>query len=326
MSRTCSGEKPRAPSGWGRHNRLIDVTHARARRRALAIALAANAVFLVVELVGGYVFGSLALFADGAHMVSDVIALAMAYAAVRLAMRPPTERHTFGFGRTEVLVAQANGVLLFASAVVIVIEAIRRLQSPEAITAGGVIVVGGLGFLVNAGSAWIVGREAHGNLNMRGALWHLASDALGSIAVVVAGIGALVFGTDRLDSVASIFIAVLIVWGAWQLIREATAVLLEAVPADLDPATVRDALAAETGVQAVHHMHLWTTGSEQAALSAHIVLEGEWTLHDAQERAGDLKRLLADRFGINHATLEVECHACLDDETHAPEPSHSPRH
>jgi cobalt-zinc-cadmium efflux system protein len=268
------------------------------------------------------------LFADGAHMVSDVIALAMAYAALRIAARPPTERHTFGFGRTEVLVAQANGVLLFASAVVIAIEAVKRLQSPEAITASGVIVVGVFGLLVNAGSAVIVGRAAHGNLNMRAALWHLASDALGSVAVIIAGIGAAVFGTDRIDSIASLFIAVLIVWGAWQLIREATAVLLEAAPADVDPSEVRQALCDEPGVEAVHHLHLWTMGSEQRALSAHLVLDGEWTLHDAQLRAGEIKHMLDHRFGIEHATLEVECHACVDDETHehAPTGAHTHRH
>ena len=211
----------------------------------------------------------------------------------------------------------------------IAIEAVRRLQSPETITAGGVVIVGFAGLLVNAGSAVIVGRNAHGNLNMRGALWHLASDALGSVAVIIAGIGAWAFGTDKLDSIASLFIAVLIVWGAWKLFREATAVLLETVPADLDPADVTAALCAESGVEAVHHMHLWTMGSEEPALSAHVVLEGEWTLHDAQLRAGELKHMLIDRFGIEHTTLEVECHACLEDETHTPTalgPGHAHRH
>jgi cobalt-zinc-cadmium efflux system protein len=259
-------------------------------------------------------------------MISDVVALAMAYAALRIALRPPTETHTFGFGRTEVLVAEANGVLLLASAAVIVFEAIRRLDNPEPITAAGVLVIGVVGLLVNGGSALIVGQHAHGNLNMRGALWHLASDALGSVAVIVAGIGAAVFDTDRLDSIASLFIAVLIVVGAWRLLRDATRVLLEAVPADLDAAAVRAALCDEPGVDAVHHLHLWTTGSEHAALSAHIVLGGEMTLHTAQLRAGELKHMLVERFGIDHATLEVECHACVDDEEHTSESEHQHQH
>jgi cobalt-zinc-cadmium efflux system protein len=276
----------------------------------------ANAVFLGVEIVGGFVFGSLALLADGAHMVSDVIALAMAYAAVVVATRPPTDRHTFGFGRTEVLVALANGVLLIVSAIAIAVEAIRRLGDPHDIDIAGVLVVGGMGLLVNAGSAKLVAEHAHGNLNMRGALWHLLADALGSVVVILAAAGTAIFGAERLDSIASIIIAVLIVAGAWRLIRDATRVLLEAVPDDIDVPTVRAALAAEDGVEAVHHLHVWTTGSEEAALSAHLVLGGAMTLHDAQVRSGEIKRMLATRFHIDHATLEVECHTCIDDETH----------
>jgi len=269
-----------------------------------------------VELVGGFVFGSLALLADGAHMVSDVIALAMAYTALRIAQRPPTDRHTFGLGRAEVLVAEANGLLLFAGAVAVVVEAIRRLGSPQAIDAAAVMIVGGLGIVVNVGSAAVVHRHAHGNVNMRGAVFHLAADALGSIAVVVAGLGAAIFGADRLDPIASLVISVLVVVGAVRLLRDATRVLLEAAPADLEASAVSAALCAEPGVEAVHHLHLWTTGSERPALSAHVVLGSALNLHEAQLRAADLKHILTERFGIDHATLEVECHACVEDEMH----------
>jgi cobalt-zinc-cadmium efflux system protein len=262
------------------------------------------------------VFGSLALLADGAHMVSDVIALSMAYAALRIAQRPPTERHTFGFGRTEVLVAQANGVLLVVGAIAVAIEAARRLGTPHSLNAGGMLVVGGVGLVVNLGSAAAVSRHAHGNINMRGALFHLLADAVGSMVVILAAAGSALFATDRIDPIASLLIAVLVVVGAVRLLRDATRVLLEAVPADLETAAVRAALGAEPGVETVHHLHLWTAGSEQAALSAHVVLEGPLSLHDAQLRAGELKRMLADRFGIEHATLEVECHTCVDDEAH----------
>lgn len=250
-------------------------------------------------------------------MISDVVALAMAYAALRIAQRPPTARHTFGFGRTEVLVAQANGFLLFAAAVAIVIEAIRRLSSPPEIDAVAVLIVGGLGLVVNLGSAVAVGRHAHGNINMRGAWLHLMADAAGSVAVIVSALGAALFGLDVLDPIASLVIAVLVVWGAWQLTRDALRVLLEAVPADLDAATVQRALCEQPGVEAVHHLHLWTTGSEHAALSAHVVLGDAVSLHDAQMRSDELKRMLETRFSIDHTTLEVECHACVDDERHA---------
>jgi cobalt-zinc-cadmium efflux system protein len=271
----------------------------------------------VVEVVGGFAFGSLALLADAAHMVTDVVGLTFAYVALVIALRPATERHTYGFGRMEVLAALANGVLLLVAALAVAIEAIHRLQSPQPIDAAAVAIVGVAGLLVNAGSAAVVKQHQHDNINMRGAFWHLATDALGSIAVIVAGVGAALFGADRLDPIASLVIAALIAVVGWRLVRDASRVLLEAVPTGIDPAEVRDALCAETGVEAVHHLHLWTAGSEETALSAHVVLGGALTLHDAQERAVELKRMLATQFHIEHATLEVECHACIDDELHA---------
>jgi len=279
-------------------------------------ALVANAAFLAVEVAGGFAFGSLALLADAAHMATDVVVLGVAYAALRITQRPPTERHTFGFGRTEVLVAQANGLLLFAGAIVVIIEAFRRFGSAHEVSAAGVLVVGTIGLVVNLASAGALFRHAHDNMNMRAAFWHLFTDALGSIGVIVAGAGIALFGADWLDPLASILISVLVIAAALQLLRDAGRVLLEGVPAGLEVAAVRDALAAEVGVEAVHHLHLWTTGSEHAALSAHVVLGGPLSLHDAQVRAGELKRMLATTFGIEHSTLEVECHACLDDEAH----------
>jgi cobalt-zinc-cadmium efflux system protein len=263
----------------------------------------------------------LALYADAAHMTSDVLALTLALIALILAQRPPTERHTYGFERTEVLAAQANGVLLMVGAIAIVIEAVRRLANPQSIDATGVLVIGVAGLVVNLGSALVVARAARGNLNLRAALWHLVFDAMGSLAVIVAAVGTLVLGTERLDSIASIVIAVLVVGAAWRLLRDSTRVLLEAVPTDVDVAAVRAALADQPGVEAVHHLHVWTVGAEHAALSAHVVLAGPLSLHEAQERAISLKRVLAERFGIDHATLEVECHACTDDEVHALSPS-----
>ena len=283
----------------------------------MLIALAANVVFLVVEILGGYLFDSLALFADAAHMTSDVLALTLALIALILAQRLPTERHTYGFERTEVLAAQANGVLLLVGAIAIVVEAVRRLADPQSIDAAGVLVIGVAGLLVNLGSALVVARAARGNINLRAVLWHLVFDALGSLAVIVAAVGTLAFGAERLDSIASIAIAVLVVGAAWRLLRDSTRVLLEAVPTNVEVAAVRAALAEQPGVEAVHHLHVWTVGAEHAALSAHVVLTGPLSLHEAQERAIALKYVLAERFGIAHATLEVECHACTDDEVHA---------
>jgi cobalt-zinc-cadmium efflux system protein len=283
------------------------------RKRPLLIALAANAAFLVVEVVGGLVFGSLALLADAAHMTSDVLALSIAFTALLLAQRPPTDRHTYGFARAEVLAAQVNGVLLLAGAGAVALEAVRRIDEPHALDAAGVLVVGGVGLVVNVASAVALARVAHGDMNLRAALWHLTADALGSALVVVAAVGAIAFDTDRLDAAASLAIAVLVLVAAWRLLRDTARVLLEAVPAGIDLGAVRAALAGAPGVEAVHDLHVWSLGSSEAALSAHVVLSGELTLHDAQRRGADLKRLIAERFGIAHSTLEVECHACTED-------------
>jgi cobalt-zinc-cadmium efflux system protein len=271
------------------------------------------------------VFGSLALVADAFHLTSDVLALGLAFGALALAQRPPTERHTYGFERAEVLAAQANGLLLLVAAAGVAIEAFRRLGTPQEMDAGAVLVIGIGGLLVNVGSAAVLARSAQGNLNIRAAFWHLVMDALGSVAVVVAAVGALAFGAERLDAIASLFIAVLIVFAAWRLLRETTRVLLDAVPPEIDVATVRAALGAADGVEAVHHLHVWTMGSERPALSAHVVLAGPLSLHDAQERATELKGMLAERFDIQHTTLEVECHACVEDHVHVA-PSESARH
>ena len=141
------------------------------------------------------------------------------------------------------------------------------------------------------------------------------------LAVVFAAIGTALFDAERLDAIASIAIAVLVVVGAWRLLRDSTRVLLEAVPTGVDVGAVRTALGGQPGVEAVHHLHVWTVGAEHAALSAHVVLSGPLSLHEAQERSVALKQVLAEQFGIEHATLEVECHACVDDEVHALSPS-----
>ena len=268
---------------------------------------------LVVQVVGGLAFGSLALLADSAHMTSDVVALAIALTAVKLARRPPTDRHTYGFARAEVLGAQINGALLLVAAVAIAVEAVRRWDDPHQFDAAGVLVIGILGLVVNAASAVAIGHVAHGDLNLRAALWHLVADALGSLAVIVAALGAVLFDADRLDAVASLFIAALVLIAAWRLLRDTTRVVLEGVPPEIDVTAVREALAATPGVEAVHHLHVWSITSSSAALSAHVVLTGPLTLHAAQERAQEMKAELAARFGIAHATIEVECHACIDD-------------
>lgn len=281
-----------------------------ARRRALRVALGANAAFLVVEVVAGIATRSLALLADAAHMASDVVALLIALIAQHLLARPATGRHSYGLQRAEVLGAQANGIGLVAVAVWIVVEAVQRLDQPADVEGGGLLVVAVLGLFVNLGSLVVLRRAAGESLNMRGAVLHMGLDALGSVGAMIAGAAALWGGADRVDPLVSILVAALVLWSAWSLLRSTAHVLLEGTPRGVDPEVVADALLAEPDVEAVHHLHVWSLASEVPALSAHVVLGGEQTLHDAQEAAGRLRHLLEHDFGIAHVTLELECHPC----------------
>jgi cobalt-zinc-cadmium efflux system protein len=280
------------------------------RRRALWWSLGANGGFLVVEVVAGFAFASLALLADAAHMATDASGLAIALAAQTLAARPASARHTYGLARAEVLGALVNGVVLVASAGWIFYEAVQRLGTPEPVDGGGVVVVATLGLGVNVASALALRRVAGRSLNLRGAYLHMALDAAGSVGAIAAGLAVLLAGADWVDPFVSILVGLLVLWSTWSLLRDTVQVLLEGTPRGISVATVQEAITAQAGVREVHHVHVWDLASETPALSAHVVLDGEPSLHDAQLRGDGLKAMLARRFGIAHATLELECHDC----------------
>ena len=281
-----------------------------AQRRALVLSLGFNAVFLLVEVAGGLAFRSLALLADAAHMTSDVAGLSIALVAQRLLERPATARHSYGLQRAEVLGAQANAITLLAVAAWIVYEAVQRLGEPVEVLGGGLLVVAPLGLPVNLGSAVLLARARAGSLNMHGAFVHMAVDAAGSVGAIAAGVAVVVWDADWADPAISIAIAAAVLWSAWGLLRDTAHVLMEGAPVGIDPAAVERAVAADDEVEAVHHLHLWNLASDVPALSAHVVVKGEVSLHDAQETGDRIKALLDERFGIEHATLELECHVC----------------
>jgi cobalt-zinc-cadmium efflux system protein len=288
----------------------VSTVHDTRASRALWVALAANAGLLVAEVVGGLVFSSLALLADAAHLATDVLGLGVAVVAQLLLVRPASERRTFGLRRAEALGAQVNALLVLAAAVWITVEAVSRLGEGHAVDGAGVLVIAAVAVLVNGGSATLLASSGSQRLNVRAALVHLVTDVAASVVVLVAAVGIVAFGADWLDPVASLVIAALVAWAAWGLLRDSTNVLLEAVPRDLEVGEVERALFGAPGVEAVHHVHLWEVASDLPALSAHVVLSGAPSLHDAQVRGETLKSMLADRFGIAHATLELECHEC----------------
>jgi cobalt-zinc-cadmium efflux system protein len=270
-------------------------------RRAFGIALGLTAVFAVIEAAGGWWSGSLALLSDAGHMVTDVAALSIALIAQRLAQRPPSQRASYGYARAEVLAAFINALLMLGVVTWITVEAVRRLFAPAPVAGGVVILVAAAGLVVNLLCASLLSRGK--TLNSRAALLHVLSDLAGSVAALVAGVVVTATGWLPIDPLLSLFVAVLILRSTWLLLKTSTRVLMEGVPAHLSYAEIGSALTRLPGVSAVHDLHVWHMTSERAALSAHVLIRdpGEWpqTLAAAQ-------RVLAERFGIDHVTLQPD--------------------
>jgi cobalt-zinc-cadmium efflux system protein len=272
-------------------------------RRALGMALVLIAGFTAVELVAGLLAGSLALLADAAHMVSDTASLALAFFAAWLAMRPATPRRSFGFRRAEILAALFNGVALVAVSIWIFVAAIGRLGDPPEVPGGWILVVGVAGLAVNVAAAWVLARAGGESLNVRAALGHVLADALGSAGVIVAGAVVLLTGWDYADPLAALAIALLVLAGAWVILRESVGILLEEAPPGIDAEEVGRALASAEGVVEVHDLHIWTITSGFPALSAHVLVAPGGDCHGVRR---DLELLLHERFDLDHTTLQVE--------------------
>jgi cobalt-zinc-cadmium efflux system protein len=294
-----------APSGAHRGTMSRGHQHhhdRRASRRRLAITLALTASYMVAEVIGGLVSGSLALLADAGHMLSDSVALALAMTAAWMAERPTTPARTFGFGRTEVLAALANGAILAVVALGVVHEAITRLQEPTPIRGGIAVAVASGGLVMNLVAMKILHHGKEASVNERGAFLHVLSDALGSVGALTAGALAWTLGWRWPDPVASLFIALLILRSAWTLVRETLDVLMEGVPSHLDVDRVAQALRELAEVDEVHDLHIWTITTHQVCLSAHVVSEAD----DAAHLLDRIHALLRERFAIAHATIQLE--------------------
>jgi len=275
--------------------------------RPLAIALAITLGFMLVEAIGGLLTGSLALLADAGHMATDAAALALALVAVWLARRPATPQRSFGFARAETLAALLNAAALIVLSLALFWEVARRLGDPPHVDSGPMLAVATAGLAANALSAWVLMRGGgHGpdaTLNTRGAFLHVLGDLLGSAGAIVAALVMLTTGWRLADPLLSGLIGLLILRGAWGLLRDSAEVLLEATPPGIDPAAVRRAMAAVAGVAGVHDLHVWTVTSGVLALSAHVEVEAArpWS-----EILADLGGVLRDGFGIAHVTLQPE--------------------
>jgi cobalt-zinc-cadmium efflux system protein len=274
-----------------------------AGERALAVVLGLTAGFTAVEVVAGWLTGSLALLADAGHMLSDVLAVGLALVAMRLARRPATPQRSFGWRRAEILAAFVNGIALVGIAVWIAVAAVRRLGSEPDILGGWMLAVAVGGLAVNLTAAAVLMRSGRQTLNVEAAFRHVLADVLGSVGVIVAALVILLTGWVAADAVVSLVISALICWSAWGIVTQSTEVLLESAPGDLDMAEVERSLSEAPGVVDVHDLHVWTITSGFVSLSAHVLVSrGD----DCHSRRQELERIIAERFGIDHTTLQVD--------------------
>jgi cobalt-zinc-cadmium efflux system protein len=274
-----------------------------ADRRWLAIALALILAFMAVEVVAGLLADSLALLSDAAHMLTDAGSIGLALVAARLAARPPSGGFTYGLGRAEILSAQVNGATLLVLAGVIAWEAVQRLGDPPDVEGLVVLVVGLAGAGVNVAAAWALSRAERRSLNVEGARAHVLADLYASFGAALAGLLVLTTGFERADVIVALLVAVLMVRSGFSLLGQSTRVLLEASPRGIDPDAVGRALASQPGVTEVHDLHVWEVTSGFPSLSAHVIVPAN---EDCHARRAELERLLAERFGLEHTTLQVE--------------------
>jgi len=278
-------------------------SHAPARMdAAFAIGAAINMAFVIAEALFGLAANSVALVADAAHNLGDVLALLLAWGAAWLMRRPPTARRTYGWGRSSILAALINATVLLIGVGAIGIEAIRRLLEPEPVASGIVMAVAAAGIVVNGGTALLFMRDRHEDLNVKAQFQHLAGDALVSLAVVAAALLVRLTGLTWLDPVASLGVVVIIVAGTWSTLRESLDLSLDAVPSRLTHQEVSDWLARQPGVCEVHDLHIWGLSTTETALTVHLVCNAV----PAERSPDQLAAALHERFRIGHTTIQIE--------------------
>ena len=277
---------------------------------SLRLALAITATVMVVEFIGGIYSNSLALIADAGHMLTDVAALSLSFFAIWFASKPATPQKTYGFYRVEILVALLNGVFLVLVALWVFYETYQRLLAPPSVRADVMLLVASGGLAANLASAYILFGKRSESLNVRGAFFHVLSDALGSIGAIAASLMIMFFGWNSADAVTSGIVGVLILSSSWIIIRDAVDILLEGAPSHINLTTLKDQLVLTDGVASVHDLHVWTLTSGVVAMSCHIVVAGGTPLQP--DILGRVNRVAHDRFRIDHTTIQVEHTESLD--------------
>lgn len=273
-------------------------------QRRLLLTFVLVAAYMVAEVIGGWLSGSLALLADAGHMLSDAGALLLALFALRIGRRPASTSHTFGYRRAEVLAAVANGAALIAIAAYVIYAAVQRFGAETEIHAPLMLGVAAGGLAINLLGLWLLHGGESSNLNVRGAWLHVLSDALGSAGAMIAGALVWGFGWTWADPLASLLIAILVVHAAWRLLGQAVAVLMQAVPAHLDLGAIETTLTGIDGVLEVHDLHVWSVTSGREVISAHLSVD---PAADRPRIAGQVQQHLREDFALHHSTIQLDC-------------------
>ncbi|AIQ76610.1 cation diffusion facilitator family transporter [Paenibacillus odorifer] len=282
-------------------------------KKGLMIALIITVGIMFLEFFGGLITNSLALLSDSGHMLNDASSLALSLVAVWFATKPASPNKTYGFHRFEILAALLNGVTLFVVAGFIIVEAYGRFFDPPTVASGSMMLIASIGLLANVASAWSLMRkgDVKNNINLRSAYLHVLGDALGSVGAIIAGLIMMIFGWYVADPIISVLVALLILRGAWGIIKHTVHVLMEGTPITINPAEVKEILESIEGVRNVHDLHIWTITSGLDSLSCHILIEEE---ADDQRILQQAIRLIADHFKIQHTTIQVETSAIVHEE------------
>ena len=297
--------------GAGHDHGTSEIKH----EKPLWWAFGLTSAFLVAEVIGGLLTNSLALLSDAAHMGTDVIALAISLIAVRLSRRPPDAKRTYGYARMEAIGAMINGGLLFLVAAYILWEAVGRFREPPEVASTGMLVIASIGLAINMISMRLLKAGSGTSLNVKGAYLEVWADMLGSLGVIIAAVLIMVTGWRVIDPIVAVLIGLWVLPRTWTLLREAGQVLMQGVPAGLELEAVRQMMLSHPSVSEVHDLHAWALGSKEPILTAHVVLKESNADGESVRRA--LAAALDERFGIEHATLQVEATACNDGHGHA---------
>lgn len=281
--------------------------------KKLFLAMFINFSMALLEVIGGVLSGSLALVSDALHNINDFFALLISYFAELISKNKKGDgKHTYGYRRVEILAALLNGILLFAVFTFLVLEAFERLKSPKEVEGVQTIFIGFIGLIGNVVSAYLLHEDSHHNLNIKGAFLHLVSDAISSIGVIISALMIIFFRLYLIDTIMSLLIAGFIFYSSFDLIRKTLHILMEGTPKDISIEGIQEAICNIPGVKDIHHIHVWQISSKDILLSAHVVVEDQM-VSCAEKILNQVKKVLAEKFEINHSTLEIESENSIEE-------------